>query len=118
MSTFSKSVLSGSTNGLSIAVAATASPGTTIHTGPTATTSLHEVWLWASNYSSTPQVLTLEWGGTETKDRLSQTVSITSGLQLITPGLVLSGNATPVVIKAYANVTNNISIVGFVNVIA
>ncbi len=40
MATYSKVLLSGSTNGKQIKVAATATPGTTIHTAVTGTTSI------------------------------------------------------------------------------
>jgi hypothetical protein len=47
MATFSKRILESSTDGKGIKVAQTASSGTLIHTGPTATTSFDEVWLYA-----------------------------------------------------------------------
>jgi hypothetical protein len=47
MATFTKQILSGSTDGKQIKVAQTASSGTLIHTGSTTTTTFDEVWLYA-----------------------------------------------------------------------
>ena len=47
MATFTKKILSGSTDGKSIKVAATATAGTTIHTGSATVTTLDEVWIYA-----------------------------------------------------------------------
>ena len=47
MATFSKQILSGSTDGKAIKVAQTATAGTLIHTGSTTTTTFDEVWLYA-----------------------------------------------------------------------
>jgi hypothetical protein len=55
MATFSKVLLSGSTNGASVLVAATSTPGTTIHTAVSGTSSLDEIWLYADNSSSATQ---------------------------------------------------------------
>jgi hypothetical protein len=49
MATFSKIVLSGSTDGRMIKVAATATAGTTIHTGSATATTFDEIWLYAVN---------------------------------------------------------------------
>ena len=46
MATYTKRLLSGSTNGRPIKVAATATPGTTIHTAVTGTTDFDEVWIY------------------------------------------------------------------------
>jgi len=45
MATFTKEILSGSTDGRPILVAATASAGTVIHTGPTVATFQHKAVL-------------------------------------------------------------------------
>jgi hypothetical protein len=47
MAAYSKNILSASTDGRAIKVAQTATAGTLIHTGPTATTVFDEVWLYA-----------------------------------------------------------------------
>ena len=52
MATFTKQILSNSTNGKAIKVAQTATAGTLIHTGSTTTTTLDEVWSYAVNTSA------------------------------------------------------------------
>lgn len=118
MATFAKTTLSGSTDGKAIKVAATATPGTTIHTGPTNTAHFHEVWLYAQNTDSTDRKLTIEWGGTASPDDLIEfTVKAENGLYLMVPGLILKGNATALVVRAFAATTNVITISGYVNTI-
>jgi hypothetical protein len=116
MATFSKSTLSGSTDGRGILVAATATAGTLIHTGPTATTSFDEIWMYAQNTSASAVKLTVEWGGvTAPNDHIEFTVPAESGLYLIAPGLVIKGNATALVVRAFAATTNVLTIHGYVN---
>lgn len=119
MATYSKTILSGSTDGKAVLVAATSTPGTLVHTGSTTTTTLHEVWLYAVNTSASDVKLTLEWGeATAPNGNIEYTVKAENGLYLIVPGLLLKGNATPLTIKAFAATTNVIAIHGYVNVIA
>ena len=116
MATFTKKILSGSTDGKAIKVAATATAGTTIHTGSSTATTLDEVWLYAVNTSSTAVKLTVEWGGTASPDDLIElTVQPEAGLVTVAPGLLIKGNATPLVIRAFAGTANVITIHGFVN---
>ena len=119
MATFSKSILSGSTDGKQIKVAATATAGTLIHTGSTTPATLHEIWLYAVNTSASDVKLTVEWGGVDSPDdHIEYTVKAENGLYLIVPGLILKGNATALNIRAFAATTNVICINGYVNVIA
>ena len=119
MATFSKTILSGSTDGKQIKVAATATAGTTIHTGSTTPATLHEVWLYAVNTSASDVKLTIEWGGVASPDdHIEYTVKAENGLYLIVPGLIIKGNATALVVRAFAATTNVICISGYVNVIA
>jgi hypothetical protein len=60
--TFAKDILSSSTDGKAILVAATATAGTEIHTGSSSTSVLHEVWLYANNVHTANVDLTVEWG--------------------------------------------------------
>lgn len=116
MATFSKNILSGSTDGRGILVAATATAGTLIHTGPTVTTSFDEIWMYAQNTSASAVKLTVEWGGvTAPNDHIEFTVPAESGLYLIAPGLVIKGNATALVVRAFAATTNVLTIHGYVN---
>jgi hypothetical protein len=119
MTTFTKLTLSASTDGRAIKVAATATPGTTIHTGPSSASEIDEVWLYAMNTDTTPRKLTVEWGGTSSPDDLIEiTLPAEPGLVLIAPGLLIKGNATPLLVRAFAATTNVITIHGYVNRIA
>ena len=116
MATFSKQILSGSTDGRPIKVAATATPGTTIHTGSATATTYDEIWLYAVNSDTTARKLTVQWGGTSSPDdEIELTIAAESGLVLIAPGLLIKGNATPLVVRAFAATTNVIMIHGYVN---
>lgn len=114
MATAAKRKLSASTDGEPIKVAATGSPGTTIHTAVAGTTpgTYDEVWLYAYNNKSSAVVLTLEIGGSDLPIVLTLPSKV--GLIPIRPGLPLQ-NAK--VIKAYADTANVVGIEGFVNAI-
>ena len=119
MATFTKQILSGSTDGRAIKVAATASAGTLIHTGSSTATTLDEVWLYAQNTDTTARKLTIEWGGTTSPDDLIElTIGPEQGLVLVAPGLLIKGNATALVVRAFAAATNLVTIHGYVNRIA
>lgn len=116
MATYAKTILSGSTDGKAILVAATATAGTTIHTGSSTATTLDEVWLYAMNTDTTARKLTIEWGGVAApNDLIEITVTAESGLVLIVPGNIIKGNATPLVVRAFAATANVITIHGYVN---
>lgn len=117
MATYSKQLLSGSTNGKAIKVAASATPGTTIHTAVAGTSSFDEVWLYANNTSSTTVKLTIEWGEATAPDGNIE-INIGAegtGLILIAPGILLQNS---LVIKAFAATANVVNIFGYVNRIA
>lgn len=116
MATYSKIALSGSTDGRLIKVAATATAGTTIHTGSATATTFDEIWLYAVNSDTTDRKLTIEFGGVSSPDDLiEQTITAESGLLLVVPGLVIKGNATPLVVRAFAATANVVMIGGYVN---
>ena len=113
MATYSKELLSGSTQGKGILVAATGTAGTLIHTAVAGTTDLDEIWLYAVNTHSADIKLTLEWGeATEPNGNIEQTVPTESGLMLLVPGLLLQGGN---VVKAFAGTASEIIIHGYVN---
>lgn len=117
MATFSKVLLSGSTQGKAIKVAATASTGTTIHATGTSSSVQDEIWLYAYNSSASGVVLTLQYGGTTAVDNdIKITVPGSSGLTLVIPGLILTGTGSAAnTIYAYAGTANIITINGYVN---
>ncbi|NBV23586.1 MAG: hypothetical protein EBS05_16905 [Proteobacteria bacterium] len=118
--TYTKTILSGSTQGKAIKVAATSSTGTTIHATGTSSTTIDEVWLWAQNTDTTARKLTVQYGGTTSPDNeIEVTVPAESGLMLVVPGLILTGTgAAANTIYAYAATANVITISGYVNRIA
>ena len=119
MATFTKQILSNSTDGRPILITQTSGTGTLIHTGPTATATLHEIWLWAQNSSGTAVKLTVQWGGTtDPNDLIELTVQPESGLVTVAPGLLIKGNATALTVRAFAATGSVITIHGFVNQIA
>jgi hypothetical protein len=117
MATYSKVLLSGSTQGKAIKVAATASAGTTIHATGTSATIEDEIWLYAYNSSATAVVLTIQFGGTTAVDNdIKLSIPATSGLTLVVPGLILTGTGSAAnTVAAYAATTNVITISGYVN---
>jgi hypothetical protein len=114
MATFTKTLLSGSTNGKAIKVVQTATAGTTIHTAVSGTSSIDEIWLYAHNSSAATVKLTLEWGEASAPDGNIE-INIGAegtGLVLVSPGLLLQ-NA--LVVKAFAATANVITLTGYVN---
>ena len=109
--TFTKVVLSGSTNGKQIKVVATATAGTTIHTA--SATALDEIWLWAVNSSTTAVKLTVEWGEATAPDgNIEVTVPGEAGYLLVVPGLILTGS---LVVKCFAGTANVLLVNGYCN---
>lgn len=116
MATYTKMILSGSTNGKGIKVHETATAGTTIHTAVSGTSDMDEIWLWAVNSSNSSVKLTLEWGEATAPDgNIEGNVPPESGLFLVVPGLLLQNG---LVVKAFASVADVVLLHGFVNRIA
>lgn len=112
MATYSKIPLSGSTNGTGILVAATATPGTLIHTAGAGVLNFDEVWIYCQNTSTSAVALDIEYGGTATKDLIEITIQPEAGLVLIAPGLFINNG---LVVRAFAGTANVLSIHGYVN---
>lgn len=113
MATYSKCFLSGSANGKAIKVAATSSPGTTIHTAVEGTTDIEEIWLYAVNGDTTARKLTIEWGEITAPDgNIELTIAPESGLVLIVPGLLLQNGLN---VKAFCSQADTVMIHGYVH---
>jgi hypothetical protein len=115
MPAVAKRKLSGSTNGRGILVAATATPGTTLHTARAETTdgTYDEVWLYVVNTSTSGVKLTVEFGGTTSpNDLVEYDVPGEDGLHLVVPGLLLQGGA---IVRAFAAQPNLLVVHGFVH---
>lgn len=114
MSTYSKVLLSGSTDGKQIKVVQTATAGTTVHTAHA--TAYDEVWVWCTNSDTTARKLTIEWGEATAPDgNVEVTIPPESGPVLVIPGWILTNS---LVVKAFAATANVLTIAGFVNRIA
>lgn len=115
MATYSRVLLSGSTSGRPIPVAATATPGTTIHAAVSGSSSFDELYLWASNVTAAAATLTIEWGGvTNPGDHIVKAVSIPANsppIPIVT-GEVLNGGLT---CAAFSGTGSAINITGYVN---
>ena len=113
MATFSKILLSGSTQGRGIKVSATSSPGTS-------SSVIDEVWLYAYNGHSSSVLTTIQFGNTTSPDDdIKITIPAQSGLVLVVPGFTLTGTGSAAnTIRAFAATTNVITIHGYVNRIA
>lgn len=118
MAVFTKKILSGSTNGKSVAVTATATPGTLIHTGSASSSVLQEIWLYAVNYDTSVRTVTIEYGGTAAENKIIVQLDPYVGMVLILPGVILVGNATPLVVRAFADTASKVAILGYVNEIS
>ena len=118
MATFQRVLLSGSTNGKPIPVAATATPGTLLHTAIAGAAAIDEIYLWVSNVTGTAATLTLEWGGvTDPASHLVKSVSVpaNSAPIPIAFGQNLNGGLA---VNAFSATANALNITGFVNRIA
>lgn len=118
MATFSRVLLSGSTNGLPIPVAATVTPGTLLHTATTGTGNFDEVYLWVSNATGSSATLTIEWGGvTDPGSLICKAVSVpaNTGPTLVVNGVTVGGG---VAVRAFSATASALNITGHVNRIA
>jgi hypothetical protein len=122
MATYSKILLSGSTQGRAIKVAATTSgsAGTTIHTTGSSSSVLDELWLFATNSSSAAVALTIQWGGvTAVDNEIKITIPANAGLTLVVPGLPITGTGSAGnTVAAYAATANVLTISGYIHRIA
>lgn len=115
MPSFSRTLLSGSTSGRPIPVAATATPGTLVHAAIAGAVGFDEVHLWASNVTGAAATLTLEWGGVgDPADHMVKAYSIpaNSGPIPITVGQVLNGGLA---VRAFSSVAGALNLTGYCN---
>lgn len=118
MATFTKVLLSGSSQGKAIKVAATSSLGTLIHSTGSSTTIIDEIWLYAYNSHTSAVPLTIQFGGSTSPDNdIKVTIQPQAGLKVVVPGLVLTGlgGSFNSGTYAYAGTANVIMLSGYVN---
>jgi hypothetical protein len=117
MGTWSKIILSGSTDGQGYLVTGlTPSTGSLIHTAVTgAAESVDEVIIYAHNTATTASEISLAIGPTTaTGSRYTQTITggDLGGLHPICPGLIIRNETT---VKAYVTAVNRVALFGWVN---
>ena len=116
MATFTKGLLSGSTEGMAYEVATSV---TTVHTAPSVATSYDEIWIYATNASASDAVLHVGWGAnpdTLDDNRIKVTIPTKAGYTLVIPGMILQGNATTALeVQVKASAGTAISLTGYVN---
>jgi len=99
---------SEATSGELIKVSSIATAGANlIHTAQAGTgdNNFDEVWLYATNTSTSDVELTLEWG--DSSHIIAQNIPARQGFALVIPGMRLNNAKT---IKAFATVTNVINV--------
>lgn len=117
MGTYSKIILSGSTDGEGIPVTGLApSLGTVIHTAITGAGSAYdEIYIWGYSAATTPREISFAVGvTTATGSRFTHTITgdDLGGLHLLCPGIMLR-NAK--VVKASVTVVAAVNLFGYVN---
>lgn len=113
MATFSPLTLSGSATGVPIIVSANVSPGTVIHLG--AAGSYDEVYLFASNVTTSAATLYVQWGVTTDPGGMmvkNFSISANSAPVPIAVGQRLNAAVT---VLAFCTAASSINITGWVN---
>ena len=112
MATYSKVLLSASTNGKQIVVVGTGTATmNTIHTATSTAGAYDEVWLYAASQVTAADV-TFCWGGTVyPDDYMTATVPIKTGRALVVDGKLLGGGLA---VTAFTT-TGTVEVDGFVN---
>lgn len=115
MPSYSRQLLSGSTNGRAIPVVAAATPGTLVHQALAGTAGFDEVYLWASNVTNASATLTLEWGGVlDPADHIVKQYSIPANsppIPIVTGQVIQNG----LNVRAFSATANAINLTGNVN---
>lgn len=115
MATYSRVPLSGSTNYKPIKLAATSTPGTTVHTAQSGTTGADEIYTWCSNTDSSARSITTELGTTASPDgHLVDTLQLPANSPAIP---IVTGQClnNSLVFGIFVSVTNVVLATGFVN---
>src|SRR5262249_26103515 len=106
---------SGSTNGRPIPINATSSPGTTIHTVTSATTTKDMPYVWLYNMATTISQYTIEVGGTGSNEAMTGFLPPQDGAFGLIPGITFIGATATHVLAVYATASNRISAIGHVD---
>jgi hypothetical protein len=114
MASFTRVLLSGSTDGKPIKVAATGTPGTTIHTAAASPT-LDHVYALVTNTDTVDRDLTIEFGGTTDPDHLIAKAVPIPAKSHDFPILIGQPLTNSLAIKAFASSANKLLITGWVD---
>lgn len=109
---FTISSLSGdvSTDGLSVLIAATSSPGTLLDTATSGTDYWDYVKVWLVNLDTIAHTVTIQWGGTAAKDAIPIDLSPGIGPVAVFEGFRLLRDGQEV--RAYCDTTNVVAAYG------
>lgn len=99
---------SGSTRGRIIQIAASATPGTILHTVSTTATDFDYISIWAWNKDTIDRTLNLEFGGTGTTDRISYIIEAGKPPYCIIDRWDIKGNSTADVVRCFGSVANQL----------
>jgi hypothetical protein len=118
MATYTKEFLSISPSGRPINITATGTNTQTIHLTPASSGSLDEVWLYATNPTTSDVTFNLLYGGTDfTTDILFEgVIEAYAGSVLVCPGLIAKGDGTTG-FSIYGNspTLSGVNVFGYVN---
>lgn len=122
MPSYTKLPLSASLYGRGISVNQTGISGNLIHSTPTSTGTIDEVWLYASNAANNDTPLTIRFGSSGISgDVINNTVQAYGGAVLISPGFILQGdgsNSSNIYATIPSGYSGYVNIFGYVNRIA
>jgi hypothetical protein len=111
MSTITKLNPSGSSNGQPIAVAATASPGTTFHVASSTAGVQDEIYMYLTNTDSVEHEATVQFGGTGANDNIKFPVPANDTILAIA-GVPVTGGVT---VAVFADSASKLNAFGYVN---
>ena len=117
MATISRNILSGSTNGRPLALAADSGTYTTVHTGPTTAADHIELFVYLSNISTSQEIVTIAIGGTADGDKIKIKVPPESTV-LALPGITIKGDGgSGIAITAASTTAGKVNATGYTNLI-
>lgn len=85
---------SGQTDGNPVAIAATSTPGTALHTAVAGTEHLDEIFAYVTNTTAADIVVTFELDGTATANQVKQTIPAGDGWHQVLNGVRMNNAGT------------------------
>ena len=112
MAVWSAAELSGSTDGRPVAISATSSPGTTVHTAATATQVTDWLYCYAANTATAARILTLEYGGTASSDQIIVSIPAQDGHYKVMDGMPIKNS---LLLRGFATAGTGLAVAGYRN---